>query len=98
MFHDRRANANLNKIFERALRLACNDSGDNSENNSDNNSVNSYCNPDKSLTIHRRNLQLLIIEIFKKKSNINPTFMKDIFTEKIAIITCEIQIICNCRK
>ena len=68
MFDDRRANTKLNKDCERALRIACKDSG--------NNSVN------KSLTIHQRNLQLLMIEIFKTKNNLNPTFMKDIFAEK----------------
>ena len=82
MFHERRANAKLNKVFERALRIACNGSGNNSEDNSENNSVNNYCNPNKSLTIHQRNLQLLMIEIFKTKNNLNPTFMKDVFTEK----------------
>ena len=79
------------------MRIAWNDSGNNSENNSENNSVNSYCNPDKSLTIHQRNLQLLMIEILKTKRNLNPTYKKDIFTEKITIIACEIEIICNCR-
>ena len=93
MFHDRKANARLNKVFDKALRIACNDSGNNSENNS----VNNYCNPYKSLTIHQRNLQLLMIEIFKTKNNLNPAFLKDIFAEKVAIIFCEIQIICNCR-
>ena len=68
MFHDRRANTKLNKVCERALRIACKDSGSNSVN--------------KSLTIHQRNLQLLAIEIFKTKNNINPTFMKDVFAEK----------------
>ena len=63
MFHDRRVNAKINKVFERALRIACNDSGNNSGNNSENNSVNNYCNPNKSLTIHQRNLQLLVREI-----------------------------------
>ena len=29
-----------------------------------------------------RNLQLLMIEIFKTKNNLNPTFMKDIFAVK----------------
>ena len=79
MFHNRRANAKLNKVFERALRIACNDSGNNSENNSENKSVNNYYNLHKSLTIHQCNLQLLMIEIFKTKNNLNPTFMKDIF-------------------
>ena len=55
-------------VCERALRIACKDSGSNSVN--------------KSLTIHQRNLQLLAIEIFKTKNNINPTFMKDVFAEK----------------
>ena len=34
------------------------------------------------MTIHRCNLQLLMIEIFKTKNSLNPTFMKDIFAEK----------------
>ena len=59
--------------------------------------MNNYCNYNKSLTVHQRNLQLLMIEIFKTKNNLNPTFMKDIFVVKIAIIACEIQMIFNCR-
>ena len=82
MYRDRSANAKLNKVFERALRIACNDGGNNAKNNSENKSVSNYCNPNKSLTIHQRKLQLLIIEIHKTKNNLNPTFMKDIFTEK----------------
>ena len=86
MLHCRRANDKFNTVYGRALQIACNDSGsnsgNNSENNSENNSVNNYCNPNKSLTIHQRDLQLLMIEIFKTKNNLNPTLMKDIFTEK----------------
>ena len=74
MFHYCRANAKLNKVFERALRIACN--------NSRYNSVNTYCNLNKSLTIHQRNLQWLMIEIFKTKKNLYPTFVKDIFADK----------------
>ena len=54
MFHDRTINSNLNKICERALQIVCEDSGNDFVNN-----VNS------SVTTHKRNLQLLIIEIFK---------------------------------
>ena len=43
------------------------------------NSVNSL---NKSLTIHQRNLQLFMIEVFKTKNNLNPAFMEDIFSEK----------------
>jgi len=74
IFHDRRANAKLNKVFERALRFTCNDSG--------NNSLSKYCNINKSLTIYQRSLQLFIIQTFKAKNSLNPTFMKDIFAEK----------------
>ena len=70
-FQYRRANAKINKVRERALRIACNDSG--------NNTVN---NIDKFLTINQRNLQLLMIEFFKTKNNRNPSFMKNIFEEK----------------
>ena len=37
---------------------------------------------EKYMTIHQHNLQLLMVEIFKTKNNLNPTFMKDIFTER----------------
>ena len=31
------------------------------------------------MTVHQRNLQLLMVEIYKTKENLNPEFMKDIF-------------------
>ena len=78
MFHDRGANAKLNKIFERALRITCHDSG--------NKYVDNYYNINKSLTIHQNSLQLLMTEInkerIKTKNNFNPPFMKDIYAEK----------------
>ena len=76
MFHDKRANIKINKVFERALQIALNDSETNSENN--------YCNPNKSLNVHQRNLQLLMKETFKTKNNLYPTFMK-IFAEKLLL-------------
>ena len=35
-----------------------------------------------TLTTHQHNLQLLMIEIYKTKNNLNPSFMRDVFTEK----------------
>ena len=32
--------------------------------------------------MHIRNLQLLMIEIFRTKNDLNPAFMKDIFAER----------------
>ena len=71
MFHDRATNSKLNRIHERALRLVCKDSESELEKLKK-----------KYGTIHQHNLQLLMIEIFKTKNNLNPTFMKNIFTER----------------
>ena len=68
MFHDRSINSQVNNIRERALRIVCKDSGNDSVNN--------------SVTTHKRKLQLLMIEIFNTKNDLNPTFMKDIFAER----------------
>ena len=35
-----------------------------------------------SVSIHQRNLQLLVTEIYRTKMNINPSFMKEIFVER----------------
>ena len=37
---------------------------------------------EKYVTIYQPNLQLEMIEIFKTKNNLNPTFMKSIFTKR----------------
>ena len=71
MFHDRATNSKLNRIHERALRLVCKDSEPELEKLKE-----------KYGTFHQHNLQLLMIEIFKTKNNLNPTFMKNIFTER----------------
>ena len=71
MFYDRTTNSKLNRIHERALRLVCKDSESELEKLKK-----------KYGTIHQHNLQLLMIEIFKTKNNLNPTFMKNIFTER----------------
>ena len=38
---------------------------------------------DNSVSIHVKNLQTLMIEMFKTKESINPPFMKEIFCEHI---------------
>ena len=70
MFHDRATNSKLNRIYERALRLVCKDSESELEKLKK-----------KYGTIYQHNLQLLMIEIFKTKINLNPTFKKKLFTE-----------------
>ena len=71
MFHDRVLNSKLNLIQERAFRLVCKGSETECENLMK-----------RTLTTHQRNLQLLMIEIYKTKHSLNPTFMRDVFAER----------------
>ena len=70
MFHSRSLNDKIDKIHERALRIAYKDY------------VSSYdilLERDKAVTIHTKNLQTLMTEIFKTQNNLNPPFMNEIF-------------------
>ena len=70
MFCQRKSNNLINKIHERALRIAYNDYISDFE---------SLLCKDDSVTIHHRNIQALTIEIYKTMHEVNPVFMNDIF-------------------
>ena len=73
IFHDRNVDNKINKIRERALRIAFKDASSNFE---------ELLIKAASVTIHQRNLQLLTTEIYKTKHDLNPKFMGEIFVEK----------------
>ena len=73
MFHDRRVHAKINHIHERALRIAYQDRTS---------SFEELLITDNSVSIHQRNLQLLVTEIYRTRMNLNPPFMKEIFLER----------------
>ena len=73
MFHSRHLNNKINRIHERALRITYKDYES---------SFNTLLEKDNSVSIHTKNLQTLMIEMFKIKVNINPPFMKEIFCER----------------
>ena len=62
MFHSRQLNNRINKINERALRLAYKDNKL---------TFNDLLKLDNSVTIHQRNLKILATEIFKVKTVID---------------------------
>ena len=70
MYCQRKSNNSINKIHERALRIAYNDY------TSD---FKTLLENDNTVTIHQRNIQALTSEIYKTLNNLNPTFMKEIF-------------------
>ena len=74
MFHSRHLNNKINRIHERVLRIVYKDYESN---------FNTLLGKDNSVSIHAKNLQILMIEMFKTKENMNPHFMKEIFCERI---------------
>ena len=75
MFHDRNIIKKINKIQERALRIVYKD-----KNHSD---FETLLVNQNSASVHQRNLRLLLTEIYKTKSGNAPSFMKEIFIEKV---------------
>ena len=73
MCHSRTINAQINKFHERALRLFYNDKSF---------SFQEHLERDNSVTIHERNIQVLLTEIFKVKSGAAPEIMTEIFKFK----------------
>ena len=73
MYCHRKSNNLINKIHERALRIAYNDYTSDFDN---------LLSKDDSITIHQRNIQALACEIHKTFNNQNPIFMNEIFSLK----------------
>ena len=70
MFHSRRLNNCINHVHQRALRIIYQDY---------NFSLKELLRKDSSLTIHQRNLNLLVTEMFKVKIGCASDIMKEIF-------------------
>ena len=75
MFSSKEANNKIEKLHKRALQIIHNDYDSTSD-------CHDLLLKDKSVTIHKRNLQFLITEIFKTLHNANPSFMKEIFVRE----------------
>ena len=73
MFHNRKLNNHINHIHEKALRIAYQDH---------NSTFNELLAKDGSFKIHDRNLQKLLIEIFKVKMKLAPEIMNEVFDFK----------------
>ena len=72
MFHSRQLNKKINKIQERALRIIYKDTES---------TYSELLEKDCAVTIHTKNLQLLMTEIYKTRNDLNPSFMQEIFCE-----------------
>ena len=73
MLHSRKLNNRINNIHERALRLTYNDSQS---------SFKEIFGKDHCVTVHHKNLQVLVTDVFKVKRDIDLDIMKDVFELK----------------
>ena len=69
MIHNRNLNKKINKVHERGLRIVYGDH---------NTRFSELLNIDKSVTIHQRNLQYLLIEIYKVNKSFSSMLMNKI--------------------
>ena len=72
MFHSRQLDQKINKIQERALRITYKDTES---------TYSELLQKDCAVTIHTKNLQILMTEMYKTKNELNPLFMQEIFRE-----------------
>ena len=73
MCHSRTLNNKINKLHERALRLVYDDRQS---------TLEELLNIDKLVTIHHRNLQVLVTELYKVHHGLAPELMNDIFKKR----------------
>ena len=73
MYCLRKSNRLINKIHERALRIAYKDYLSDFQ---------LLLGKDNSITIHQMNAQYLAVEVYKTFHNLNPSFMAEIFKPK----------------
>ena len=74
MLGERGLNNKINHLHEKALRIAYKDGISD---------FNVLLEKDNAVTIHVRNIQLLMTEIFETQHSLNPTFVKEIFVSSM---------------
>ena len=78
IFHSRRTNNKINKLYERALRIVYDD---------DVSTFDQLLAMDKSFCIHHQNIQRFLIEIYKDFHGISENSLKKLFVKKESTIS-----------
>ena len=73
MFHSRAISNRINKLHERSLRIVYKDR---------NSTFEDLLEKDNSVTIHQRNLQMLLLEMYKVKYGLAPEIISYIFQSR----------------
>ena len=85
MFCSKSANKEINRTIKRALRLLCEDYGS---------SFEQLLEKDGSITLHQRNLQNLMAEIYETINQINPAYMWEFVVEKDMPYNLRTKVLC----
>ncbi len=70
MFHSREINNKINRVKKRALRILFND---------EHSTFEELLKRDEAFTVHERNIQRLLTEMFKAKNKLEPHLLQGIF-------------------
>ena len=70
MFHSRELNNKINRIHESSLRLVYSDKIS---------TFQELLDKDKSVSVYHKNIQVLVVEIYKTVNGLAPTIMNNIF-------------------
>ena len=73
MNHSRSLNNKINRLHERYLRIIYNDNIS---------SFKELLEKTAAVTIHQRNIQVFVTELFKVKNNLSPPLMREIFPSR----------------
>ena len=74
LFCSKAANDLINRTTKRAMRITYNSNNEEA--------LDALLQRDGTLTIHKKNLQKLMVEIYKTINHLNPPYMWDLFTKK----------------
>ena len=87
LFCSKAADNLINRTTKRAMRITYNsDSEETPE---------ALLKRDGTLTIHKRNLQKLMVEVYKTLNHLKPPYMWDLFTKKVVEYDFRIKILCK---
>ena len=77
LFCRKAANDLINRTTKRAMRITYNSNNEEA--------LDALLQRDGTLTIHKKNLQNLMVEIYKTINHLNPPYMWDLFTKKVVL-------------
>ena len=87
LFCSKAADNLIHRTTKRAMRITYNSDSEET--------LDALLQRDGALKIHKRNLQKLMVEVYKKLNHLNPLYMWDLFSKKVVEYDFRIKILCK---